>query len=77
MYFVYILQSGKDGSFYTGMTENLSRRVHEHNAGHTPSTRHKAPFKLVHQERMKREAKQELERNSLKQVPAENAEIQS
>ena len=31
-WFVYILQC-KDGSLYTGMTDNVNRRVEVHNAG--------------------------------------------
>ncbi len=29
-YFVYILASGKHGTLYTGMTNNLKKRVYEH-----------------------------------------------
>ena len=50
MFYVYILQSEKDSNFYTGMTENLSRRLQEHNAGHTKSTSYHAPYKLVYSE---------------------------
>ncbi len=31
-YFVYILQC-KDGSYYTGVTNNLEKRLHEHEKG--------------------------------------------
>lgn len=31
-YYVYILQC-KDGSYYTGITNNVERRIEEHNAG--------------------------------------------
>jgi len=50
MYCVYILQSQKDGTFYTGITENISRRIREHNAGQNKSTKHRAPFSLVYSE---------------------------
>ena len=33
MYFVYILESRKDGSLYVGSTENIKRRLAEHNGG--------------------------------------------
>lgn len=38
MYFLYILRSKKDLGFYTGITNNLNRRLSEHN-GHNTSTR--------------------------------------
>jgi putative endonuclease len=28
--FVYIMTNGRDGTLYTGVTANLSRRIHEH-----------------------------------------------
>lgn len=31
MYYVYIFQSQKDKSFYTGFTENLKERIKDHN----------------------------------------------
>ena len=33
MYFVYVIKSIKDGEFYTGFTDNLERRLLEHNQG--------------------------------------------
>ncbi len=32
MFFVYILEAS-DGSYYTGYTNNLSRRIKQHNSG--------------------------------------------
>ncbi len=36
-YFVYIVECS-DGSFYTGVTNDLDRRLYEHNSGITPNT---------------------------------------
>jgi len=47
MYKVYILQSLKDGSFYTGMTENVAERLKEHNSGSSKYSSTKRPYKLV------------------------------
>ena len=33
IYYVYILASGPSGTLYTGMTNNLARRVYEHREG--------------------------------------------
>jgi putative endonuclease len=50
MFYVYILQSGVDESFYIGFTENLERRVNQHNNGESSYTSRKIPWKLVYSE---------------------------
>jgi len=64
MWFVYILRCS-DGSLYTGVTTNLSRRVNEHNNSKKGAkyTRTRQPVQLVwsaecgsRSEAMKREA---------------------
>ena len=63
MYTVYVLKSLKDGKQYTGSTEDLERRLKEHNAGKTASTRRRRPFVLVHTEEYEsREAAEDRER---------------
>ncbi len=46
MYYVYILESLKNGSFYKGCTDNLKRRLNEHNAGKEIATSRYAPWIL-------------------------------
>ncbi|MFC1571516.1 GIY-YIG nuclease family protein [Candidatus Margulisiibacteriota bacterium] len=50
MYYVYILQSEKDGNLYTGFTNNLERRLKQHNLGRVQSTKHRIPFQLIYKE---------------------------
>jgi putative endonuclease len=50
MYYVYILQSLKDQSYYKGYTENPLLRLERHNNGESPYTRHKLPWKIVYLE---------------------------
>ena len=50
MYYVYVLQSLKDNEFYTGFTDNLERRIKEHNNKEEPSTKLRAPFRLIYYE---------------------------
>jgi putative endonuclease len=47
---LYILQSESNGRFYVGSTNVLDRRLSEHQRGHTPSTRGRGPWRLVHTE---------------------------
>jgi putative endonuclease len=47
MFFVYLLQSLQDGSFYIGQTNNKVSRINRHNSGHVPSTKSKAPWKMI------------------------------
>jgi putative endonuclease len=47
MFYVYILESIKDGSKYIGETENLKRSFKEHNNGLARYTNSKKPFKLA------------------------------
>jgi putative endonuclease len=46
-YYVYILQSLKDGSYYKGYSENPFVRLQQHNAGESRYTSFKTPWKLV------------------------------
>ncbi|MGL1889523.1 MAG: GIY-YIG nuclease family protein [Reichenbachiella sp.] len=54
MYTVYILLCA-DGSYYTGVTNNIERRFHEHSTGIHPKayTHSRRPLKLVFQENYK------------------------
>ncbi|MCP9750732.1 GIY-YIG nuclease family protein [Ferruginibacter sp. HRS2-29] len=50
MYYVYILRSDVDQSFYKGYTENPAQRLIQHNNGESVYTRNKIPWKLVYVE---------------------------
>ncbi len=47
MYYIYIIQSKKDKSYYTGITEDLRIRIQEHNRGKVRYTSSKIPYELV------------------------------
>ena len=51
MYFLYILQSGKDLCTYAGYTKNLRDRFREHNSGKVKTTRNRRPLKFVYLEK--------------------------
>lgn len=50
MVYTYVLQSMKDNKFYTGSTNDLRRRIKEHEEGKIPSSRYRKPFKLIYYE---------------------------
>ncbi len=49
-YQVYILFSDKDKRRYIGSTNNLDRRLAEHNKGLVVSTKYRIPLKLIYTE---------------------------
>ena len=52
VYYVYILQSRRNSKLYIGHTNNIDRRVEEHNAGNGGKyTRQNGPWILVHSEK--------------------------
>jgi len=47
MYYIYVLKSKRDNKLYIGYTNNLKRRLKEHNDGLVAITKHRKPFKLI------------------------------
>lgn len=47
MWYVYLLQN-KHGKWYTGATNNLKKRILEHNSGKTRSTKYREPWKIIY-----------------------------
>lgn len=50
MFYVYILRSVSDKKLYIGYTENLQRRLKEHNSGNNFSTKTRLPLKIIYYE---------------------------
>ncbi|MEK7503722.1 MAG: GIY-YIG nuclease family protein [Patescibacteria group bacterium] len=50
MFYVYILKSERNGKLYKGLTNDLKRRVKEHNSGNSEFTRNNGPWKLIYYE---------------------------
>jgi putative endonuclease len=77
MYYVYVLESEKDGKRYIGQTNNLQERVKRHQSGRVPATKSRLPLKLIYSEEhatrseaMKREGwlKQQKSRASIDEL---------
>lgn len=65
-FWVYILKSKKDNRFYIGSTNNLSKRMEEHNEGKVISTKHRRPVELVYYEAFRIERKARIREKRLK-----------
>ena len=50
-YFVYVLQSERDGSYYVGHTADLEERIQRHNEGRSLYTKGRVPWELLYQEK--------------------------
>lgn len=63
MWYVYVLRSLVNHRLYTGSTNDIKRRLKEHNSGRSKYTKSTKPFKLVYQE--KYEARVEARRREM------------
>ena len=75
MFFVYILKSKKDKKLYIGYTNDLRKRLKEHNLGLVRSTKSRKPFHLVYceaytskQDAVQREHNLKLRAKALRQL---------
>ena len=66
MFYVYLIRSKKDNDHYLGFTNNLERRITEHNNGEVHSTKLRKPFELIYLEGYKSEKDARLRENNLK-----------
>jgi len=66
MYYVYLIKSVKDKNFYIGSTNDIHRRLYEHNNGLVYSTKSRIPFELVYYEAYKSEGDARKREKNLK-----------
>ena len=50
MYFVYLLKSKKSNNLYLGYTNDLKKRIDEHNQGLSRATKSCIPWRIVYYE---------------------------
>ena len=63
MFIVYAIKSELDGRIYVGMTNDLARRIKEHESGKTRSTKGYRPWKLIYSQSVDhRDKARELEK---------------
>ena len=51
MYYVYAIKSLVRNYIYVGLTNNIERRITEHNSGENRSTKAYRPFIIIHKEK--------------------------
>jgi len=66
MFYLYVLKSQKDNKFYIGSTNNLERRLKEHNDGKVLSTKSRLPFEIIYYEAYKAESDARKREHNLK-----------
>ena len=66
-----MIESQKDGTFYKGFTENPARRLAQHNAAETKSTRHLIPWILVFVEELPSKKEALIREKNLKKATRE------
>ena len=66
MYYLYILKSARDRKLYIGSTNDLKRRLSEHNSGKEVSTKSRIPFELRYYEAFSSESEARKREYSLK-----------
>lgn len=66
MFYLYILQSEKNGKFYIGSCEDIDARLVRHNAGATTSTKSGRPWKVVYSEEFPTRAEAIKRENEIK-----------
>ena len=75
MFYTYVIKSMKNGQLYLGSTDDLRRRLAEHNSGFSAYTKKYMPYTLIYYEAYrdekdarKRESNLKLRANALSQL---------
>lgn len=66
MFYVYVLKSLKDSELYIGSSNDLKRRLKEHQNGESFSTNLRRPFELIYYEAYKDEHDARIREQALK-----------
>ena len=73
-HYIYIVECA-DGTFYTGYTTDIERRLEEHNSGEGAKyTRGRYPVKLKHQEVFESRSQAQKREYQIKQLPRREKE---
>ena len=75
MFYVYILRSRKDEKLYTGYTDDLRRRLTEHNNGESRATKSRLPLDLIYYEAYASQADAKARERRLKSSAGANTAL--
>ena len=70
-FYVYIIQSQADGTYYKGSTEHPLQRLTEHNEGKSRYTSSRLPWKLVYVEELSSKREMLIRERNLKRGNAD------
>lgn len=73
MWYVYIIKSIQHNRYYIGCSNNLNRRLNEHNEGYNISTKFYKPWVLVHCEKYNNQEEAYSRENKIKSYKGGNA----
>ncbi|MFA4880367.1 MAG: GIY-YIG nuclease family protein [Candidatus Doudnabacteria bacterium] len=76
MYYVYLIRSKRDNSLYIGYTDNLKRRVEEHNTKKSKFTKAKTPYGLIYYEAYKHKSDAKYREHNLKRFAQAYTQLQ-
>jgi len=65
-YYIYAIKSLSRNYIYVGLTNNLNRRISDHNKGYNKTTKPYAPFKLIYTEEFKTRVEARIKEKYLK-----------
>ena len=67
-FFVYIIQSEIDNSYYKGYSENVFKRLFQHNSGDSEYTKNRCPWRLVYYEEHENKSSALIREKNLKKA---------
>ena len=73
IFYVYILKSSKDGRHYIGYTNDLERRINDHNRGKSRSVKKRGPFEVIYKETFNSKAEAVARERQIKNYKGGNA----
>jgi len=50
MYYLYVLKSFQNDKYYVGSTQDIDKRLKEHNSGKSKSTKGSIPWQIIYSE---------------------------
>jgi len=75
MFYVYVLRSQKDDKLYIGYSDDLRRRLDEHNKGLNRSTKSRVPLNLIYYEAYASQADAKVREKRLKSSAGANTAL--